>query len=140
MHFVSHCILSNFISIQQPEIFCKLQSVYRQINYILHANMQKCQHCMMSNAFAFLSNLLQNHVTLASLVMVGPGKLIWQGTGPSRPGSGYTTEYTPSQFHAIITFSLKVRIIIHRCDCILCILVGATCLATADIQISFTAH
>ena len=30
----------------------------------------------MSNAFAFLSNSLWYHVTLALLVMVGPGKLM----------------------------------------------------------------
>ena len=29
-------------------------------------------------------------MTLAELVMVGPGKLM-VGTGPSRPGSGYAT-------------------------------------------------
>ena len=30
----------------------------------------------MSNAFTFLYNSLQNHVILALLVMVGPGKLM----------------------------------------------------------------
>ena len=40
-----------------------------------------------------LSNSLQNHMTLAEPVMVGPGKVM-VGTGPSRPGSGYTTVYS----------------------------------------------
>ena len=48
-------------------------------------------HCKKSDAFAFLSNLLKNHVTLAELVMVGPGKLM-VGHRPSRPGSCYATE------------------------------------------------
>ena len=38
VHLVSHRILTNFVSTQWLEIFHKSQSVYQQINYMLHAN------------------------------------------------------------------------------------------------------
>ena len=75
VHLVSHRILINFVSTQQPEIFCKSQSVYQQINYVLHANRYAS---IAKRIIRLLSCLirLQNHVTFTLLVMVGPGKLM----------------------------------------------------------------
>ena len=42
---------------------------------------------------AFFVCSSKNHVSLADLVMVGPGKLMVGHGPPSRPGSGYATVY-----------------------------------------------
>ena len=62
-------------------------------SYIATACKLRHQHCKTSHAFIFLSDSLQNHVPLAELVMVRPGKLILGNRPQYRPLSGYAIVY-----------------------------------------------
>ena len=90
MHIMSHRIPIYFISAQWPDIFCKFQSVYQQINCMLH-NRDASIARRVANAFASWSNSFQYPVILAELVMVGSAKLM---VG-HRPQQAYVGLATP---------------------------------------------
>ena len=73
VHFMSHRILTNFVSTQWPEIFLNHKVFIDRLTIFC---MPKNASIATSNKFTFLSNLLYNHVILSELVMVWPGKLM----------------------------------------------------------------
>ena len=74
MHLVSYHILMNYVNTKWPDLFCNLPSVYQYINYVLHVH--RNASIARNSGICFLSDLLQNNMILAELLMIEPWKLM----------------------------------------------------------------